>query len=136
MKFFTLIALVALTQSRMLMNDSQNLAQLSSDPIHGSLGPKPIDPRNLTPGQRFEYEMRKLKPLPIVLDSDVIATEKSIKTAEDDIGEDLVKPEEIEKFDEAAEKAKKAAAEYKEELQGEGWQGVYSLHQKATQKMI
>ena len=105
MKFFTLIALVASTQSRMLMNDSQNLAQLSSDPIHGSLGPKPIDPSVLTPAQRFEYEMRKHKPLPIVLDSDVIATEKSIKTAEDDIGEDLVKPEEIEKFDEAAKKA-------------------------------
>ena len=121
MKFFTLIALVACAQSRMLMTDSQNLAQLSSDPIHGSLGPPPVDPKNLSPAQLFEYEMRKHKPQELGLDSDVIATEKSIKTAEDDIGEDLVKPEEIEKFDEAAKKAKEAAAAYKEELQGEGW---------------
>ena len=48
-------------------------------------------------------------------------TAKSIKVAEDDIGEDLVKPEEIENFDEAAKKAKEAAEKYKEELQGEGW---------------
>ena len=94
---------------------------MSSDPIHGSLGPKPVDPRNLSPAQRFEMEMRKHKPQKIELDEDVKNTEKSIKTAEDDIGEDLVKPEEIEKFDEAAKKAKEAAEKFKEEFQGEGW---------------
>ena len=66
-------------------------------------------------------EMRKHKPQKIELDEDVKNTEKSIKTAEDDIGEDLVKPEEIEKFDEAATKAKEAAEKFKEEFQGEGW---------------
>ena len=70
--------------------------------------------------------MRKNKPQPVVLDEDVKNTEKSIKTAEDDIGEDLVKESEVEAFDEAAKKAKEAAAKYKEELQGQGWQGVYS----------
>ena len=62
--------------------------------------------------------MSKHKPQPVVLDSDVIGTQKSIKTAEDDIGEDLVKEEDIEKFNEAAKKAKEAAEKYKEEVQG------------------
>ena len=121
MKLFALIAIIASTESRMLMSNSRTLAQLGSDPIHGSLGPPPIKLENLSAAARFEYEMRNQKPQPIVLDEDVINTGKSIKVAEDDIGEDLVKPEEIEKFDEAAKKAKEAAEKYKEELQGEGW---------------
>ena len=59
-----------------------------------------------------------MKPQEVKLDIDVINTEKSIKVAEDSVGADLVKPEEIEKFNEAAKKAKEAAAKYKEEVQG------------------
>ena len=46
--------------------------------------------------------MRKMKPQEEKLDIDVINTEKSIKVAEDSVGSDLIKPEEIEKFDDAA----------------------------------
>ena len=57
-----------------------------------------------------------MKPAPIVLDQDVKDTHTSIKWAEDDLGEDLVKPEEEEKVVEANKKAKEAAEDYKKDL--------------------
>ena len=49
MKVIAFTAILALTQARLLHSTSVNLAQLASDPIHGSLGPPKVDPANLTP---------------------------------------------------------------------------------------
>ena len=116
MKSFAIIALLSVTQSRLYTADSHNLAQLSSDPIHGSLGPPKIDPKNLNAEQRFEWEQRNMKPAKIVLDEDVKATATSIKWAEGDLGEDLIKKEDLEAWEEANKKAAEAAEDYKKDF--------------------
>ena len=126
MKLFAITALIASLNAHLLVRDSANLSELTSDPIHGSAGPPKINRADLTPAQQFEFDQRHMKPQEVVLDEDVKWTKKSIEVAEDSVGSDLVKPGEIEKFDEAHEKAKEAAEKYKKEVQGEGWQGVHS----------
>ena len=67
-------------------------AQLKSDPIHGSLGPPPVDPDHLFPEQRFEYEQRQKVPQNPGLDAEVAHTADSIKAAEKITGDKMKVP--------------------------------------------
>lgn len=67
--------------------------QKRSDPVYGSLGPPKVDPFDLTAEQRFELKQRGLKPVPIVLDEHIQATDASIKTAEKMVGASMPSPD-------------------------------------------
>lgn len=69
-------------------------ADATSDPIHGSLGPKKAKRSDLTPEQQFEYDQRRI-PAADLKDEEVTVTHtnESIKAAEAIVGSKMTDPE-------------------------------------------
>ena len=69
-------------------------ADATSDPIHGSLGPKKAKRSDLTPEQQFEYDQRRI-PAADLKDEEVTVTHtnESIKAAEAIVGAKMTDPE-------------------------------------------
>lgn len=70
----------------------QSRAQVQSDPIFGSLGPKKPNRDDYTPEQQFEFDQRAKTPPTYTDDEEQITTVNSIKVAEGIVGAKMAEP--------------------------------------------
>lgn len=80
-------------QSKPAFATVQSHAQIQSDPIYGSLGPKKPKREDYTPEQQFEFDQRAKTPPTYTDDYDqVTVTANSIKVAEGIVGAKMAEP--------------------------------------------